>query len=83
MRAAASDATMLESRPPLRYAPTGTSAAQVQPDRVAQQRRRSLLEVVLGVVEVELVVDLPVAPRLDSAVRDPQEVAGRQLVDRP
>ena len=54
-------------------------AAQVQGDRLAQQRLDALLEVLRRVVEVEVVVDLPVALGRDPAVADPHAVAGQEL----
>src|SRR3954465_5710019 len=49
-------------------------------DRVGEQLLRAALVEVVGVVEVRLEVDLPVALRLDLAVPDAQEVAGQQLL---
>ena len=74
-------ATTLESRPPLRYDATGTSLRRCSSTDSLQQRLDLLLEVQRGVVEVEVVVDLPVADRLRRAPADPQEMAGQELLD--
>ena len=53
----------------------------MQPHRLGKQALDPLLVVLRGVVEVEVVVDLPVASRLSDAAAHPEEVAGQQLAD--
>ena len=59
----------------------GNVASQVQLHRLLEQRAELLLEVVRGVVEVDVVVDLPVADGLAGAAADAQEMARGQLLD--
>ena len=53
---------MLESRPPERYAPTGTSARRWNSTDSSTSSRRRSRQPGLAVVEVGLVLDFPVAP---------------------
>ena len=75
----ASEATALESRPPLRYAATGTSERRCSPTDSSSRDLDSLLVVLRRVVEVEVVVDLPIAGGLGDAVAHAQEMPGQEL----
>ena len=78
---AASAATMLESSPPLRYAPIGHVGPQVDADRVLHPLLELLLEVARGVVVVGHELDVPVALLADGAAGHRERVPGRQLAN--
>src|SRR6201999_247315 len=60
----------------------GHVGAQVQVDRLFEQLGETLLEVMAGVVPIEVVVDLPIPLRLNPATRAyTDQVARKQLAD--
>jgi len=53
----------------------------MQPHRFVQQRLNPFFEVLRGMLEVEVIPDLPVPPGLDRSVLRDQHMAGSQFGD--
>src|SRR4051812_18677011 len=53
----------------------------MESDRLSEERLDALLEVPRGVIEVDLVVDLPISYRFNRPAADAQEVPARKFAD--